>query len=328
MVFFICNHCGESMKKQVVSNHAYRCRGQINVSCMDCNKDFYGQAYVAHTTCISEEQKYAAKGFVVKEKKGVKKQESWISLVRSIPERNNNLSPGVKSVFKIIVQKDNIPRKCKAFVNFFNNSHKYISTKDVEEAWALIEREVKSENQTPAGQNGVKTEPSVPTLNGTSDPVKNGEPQQAVAEKESAATRQKKRKTEDALENDHEQVEPSQTTKQKKRKTKDTSVNGHEDEAALLANETNGADATETEQQQEQNGEQEKFQWSEVIRELLLAKNNQMKLSKLKKKVMKRYQQTTGSSQTGEKFEKKFQKKIAKNGFVVENDTVRLVEAA
>ncbi|XP_050075103.1 cell growth-regulating nucleolar protein [Anopheles maculipalpis] len=327
MVFFICNHCGESLKKQVVSAHAYRCRRPISVSCMDCLKDFHGQAYDAHTVCISEAEKYAAKGFVAKEKKGAKKQESWVSMVRSITERNSNLSPGVKSVFEIINRTDNIPRKCKPFVNYFQNSFRYLNRKDVEQAWAIIEREVKSEHQTTAQQNaGAAQESAVPTKNGTDDPKTNGvSAQNDVAEKESSLTKQKKRKTEHPSENGHGQVE-QQSSKQKKRKTKDTSLNGHEDEAALLAN---GTDTTMTDQHQDQTGDQEKFHWSDVIRGLLLSKNNQMKLSKLKKKVLKRYQQTTGSSETDDgKFEKKFQKKIAKNScFVVENDTVRLVEA-
>lgn len=314
------------MKKQVVANHAYRCKRQIDVSCMDCLKDFPGQEYVAHTVCISEAEKYSAKGFVEKEKKGAKKQENWITMVRTIPQRNKNLSSGVKSVFDVINRNENIPRKGKGFINFFYNSHRHIAKRDVEQAWAIIEQELKSEKPTAAQQNGQNTEPSVPTKNGTSGPVQNGEVQKPEAETEPTPTKQKKRKTEDTTaENGQEEVEESrQSTKQKKRqKTKDSPANGHEDDAALLANETsetNGTDAT--------NGEQEKFLWSKVIRELLASKNNQMKLSKLKKKVMKRYQQTTGSSSsdTDGKFEKMFQKKIAKNGFVVENDTVRLVE--
>uniref|UniRef100_A0A182YFI1 Uncharacterized protein n=1 Tax=Anopheles stephensi TaxID=30069 RepID=A0A182YFI1_ANOST len=298
MVFFVCNHCGESMKKQVVATHAFRCRRAINVSCMDCLKDFLGKAYEAHTVCISEEEKYAAKGFVAKEKKNVKKQEGWISLIRSITQRHQNLSPGVMAVFELINRNENVPRKFKPFVNFIRNSSRSLSRNDVEDAWGIIEQEVKRELQTDAPQqNGVK---------------------QGTEQEEEEPTKQKKRKTENTSENGQELVEESQPTKQKKRKTK----NGHEEAPGTTANGTNGTE------QVQHDGEQEKFHWSDVIRELLLAKNNEMKLAKLKKKVMKRYQQTTGSLEADGKFDRKFQKKIAKNGFVVvENDTVRLVEA-
>ncbi|XP_035906755.1 cell growth-regulating nucleolar protein [Anopheles stephensi] len=322
MVFFVCNHCGESMKKQVVATHAFRCRRAISVSCMDCLKDFLGKAYEAHTVCISEEEKYAAKGFVAKEKKNVKKQEGWISLIRSITQRHQNLSPGVMAVFELINRNENVPRKFKPFVNFIRNSSRSLSRNDVEDAWGIIEQEVKRELQTNAPQqNGANKEPSVPTktTDSTADPGESNEAQKtSVAEEEEEPTKQKKRKTENTSENGQELVEESQPTKQKKRKTK----NGHEETPGTVANGTNGTE------QVQHDGEQGKFHWSDVIRELLLAKNNEMKLAKLKKKVMKRYQQTTGSMEADGKFDRKFQKKIAKNGFVVvENDTVRLVEA-
>ncbi|XP_052894999.1 cell growth-regulating nucleolar protein [Anopheles moucheti] len=362
MVFFICNYCGESLKKQVVVNHSYRCNHQINVSCMDCQKDFLGQAYDAHTACISEAQKYAPAGYVHAVTKGVKKQEDWISKVRSIPEKHNGLSRGVMNVFEIIKRNDNIPRKQKPFINFFLNSNRGTSRRDVEMAWNLISQEAQSGQQTPAQTNGQEAKPSLPSQNGTSDSKNNGvmqkemekedapvkqkketkpsfdndeapiekkqkksknAPENSSEEKEPQPTKQKKRKTKDTAENGHEEEEQL-PSKQKKRKTKDSSQNGNENGEASPGNETNVGDANAV--QQEQNGGGEKFNLGEVIRTLLTTQNNEMKLSKLKKKVMKRYQQATGEEVDG-KFEKKFQKKITKTGFVVENDTVRLIEA-
>uniref|UniRef100_A0A182MD26 Uncharacterized protein n=1 Tax=Anopheles culicifacies TaxID=139723 RepID=A0A182MD26_9DIPT len=366
MVFFTCNHCGESLKKQVVANHAWHCKRDINVSCMDCMKDFIGQEYDKHTVCISEAEKYSAKGFVPKVNKGVQKQESWISKVRTIAEQNKNLSPGVKNLFEIIKRNDNIPRKFKPFKNFFMNSHRFQNVKDIEAAWALIEQAVKSEVQTPVQSSEQKANSDVPSTNGTTDTVtsdktQNGQqkedesqkqkklktkqssendetPQTTKKQKKSkhvtendleveqpAPTKQKKRKTKDTSENGHHEEEP-QVTNKKKRKSENPSQNGTENGTAVHASETNGSDETNaTVEEQKLNGGEEKLNLSEVIRELLISQNNQMKLSKLKKKVMKRYQQATGVEDVG-KFEKKFQKKIAKTGFVVENDTVRLVE--
>ncbi|XP_055604414.1 myosin-2 heavy chain-like [Uranotaenia lowii] len=70
-----------------------------------------------------------------------------------------------------------------------------------------------------------------------------------------------------------------------------------------------------------------KFNWSDTIRTTLLSKNNEMKLDKLKKKVLKKYRQFLGSSEeTCDKIERKFSKKITKLGLVVDNDRVRLIE--
>lgn len=297
MVFFICNHCGESMKKQVVDKHGFRCKRELNVSCMDCQKDFTGNAYDAHTTCISEVEKYSGKDYVPKASanKGAKKQQGWIATIRAITESKKNLPPGIRNVFEVIQRNDNIPRKAKGFMNFFLNSNRHINQKDIEAAWKLIEEEVKREREAtnPAETNAPQTKPgTTPT---PTNAVKNGE----------AA----KRKL--------DEHEPQPAPEKKKQKTKASNGQDDDDGQALLPqDETNGTDPSG-----------EKFRWVEVIRDLLVSKNSQMKLSKLKKKVMKRYQQTTGAAEIDGKFEKKFQKKINRAEFVIENDTVRLVAA-
>lgn len=69
-----------------------------------------------------------------------------------------------------------------------------------------------------------------------------------------------------------------------------------------------------------------KFNWKEAIKTILSAKNNELKLTKLKKKVLKQYQSLTGS-EISDKIENTFNKKISKlKGVVVDNDKVRLIE--
>lgn len=69
-----------------------------------------------------------------------------------------------------------------------------------------------------------------------------------------------------------------------------------------------------------------KFSWSETIRNILSAKNNELNLKKLKKKVVRKYQTLTGDSWS-DKVESKFNKKINKlKGVVVDNERVRLIE--
>ena len=39
MVFFTCNSCGESLKKNKVDKHLMQCQSR-SISCVDCGKDF------------------------------------------------------------------------------------------------------------------------------------------------------------------------------------------------------------------------------------------------------------------------------------------------
>uniref|UniRef100_A0A182X916 Zf-LYAR domain-containing protein n=1 Tax=Anopheles quadriannulatus TaxID=34691 RepID=A0A182X916_ANOQN len=213
MVVFICNKCGESLKKQVVGAHASRCKG-INVSCMDCQKDFTATTYNEHTSCISEAEKYSAKGFVPKVQKGAKKQESWVEMVRSIAQKHKNMSAGVRSVFNFIERTDNIPRKQKGFLNFFQNSCRIVSRQDVEAAWALIEKEMKAEKEN--GANGAQNGTDAPKQNGTAatadaGAVQNGKPQ-------------KRKPTEEVVESG----EPEQKKQKKKKAKKEKAQNGNE----------------------------------------------------------------------------------------------------
>lgn len=223
-------------------------------------------------------------------------------MVRSITDTKQKLSPGIMSVFEVIQRNDNIPKKKKGFLNFFGNSCKYIRQVDVEAAWALIEKEVnqnKQEQQNVA--NNAQQKPADPQPNGV------------------------KRKAEET---------ESNAKKQKINKATTNGGTGEDTKTLLNEEETNGTNGTNGthEQDEETNGNShggQKFSWNEVIRDLLISKNKQMKLVKLKKKVLKKYRQFTASDEQQDdgKFEKKFQKKLKKaNDLVVENDTVRLIE--
>ena len=58
MVFFMCDYCQTTLKKQKVEAHKRGgCQGST-VSCIDCGVEFYGDSYKKHTSCISEAEKY------------------------------------------------------------------------------------------------------------------------------------------------------------------------------------------------------------------------------------------------------------------------------
>ncbi|XP_021697945.1 cell growth-regulating nucleolar protein [Aedes aegypti] len=316
MVFFTCNHCGESLKKQAVEKHGWKCKRELNVSCMDCQKDFHGKEYDAHTSCITEAEKYSGKDYVPKANanKGAKKQEAWLDTIRSITDSKRNLSKGISEVFNVIRKNDNIPRKQKGFLNFFANSAKHIRRNDVEAAWALLEEEVKKNQTNAAEQNqtngavpdgmwipGQKATVPKEKQNGNEEPKQNGF---------------KKRKLEEEKD---EQVEvPAKKTKKKDKQQKQngTTEQEHEQLVAPVVEE-NGTNDSST------GGD--KFKWGDVIRSTLMSKNNEMKLDKLKKKVLKKYRQLMGGEEVSDKIERKFSKKLTKLGVEVDNDTVRLI---
>ena len=77
MVFFICNACGETLKKNMVDKHSWSCKGCWKLACMDCGKEFEGEAYKEHMSCMSEAQRYEGKLYQPKENKGEVKQQAW-----------------------------------------------------------------------------------------------------------------------------------------------------------------------------------------------------------------------------------------------------------
>ena len=62
MVYFTCDVCGLSVKKNQIAKHCQgSCRSAWYFTCMDCNKVFEGFEYDKHTSCVSETERYAGK---------------------------------------------------------------------------------------------------------------------------------------------------------------------------------------------------------------------------------------------------------------------------
>ncbi|KAF0696598.1 Aste57867_12667 [Aphanomyces stellatus] len=147
MVFFVCEGCNETLKKNKVDAHAARCRNCWAVTCVDCQVVFKGNDYAAHTTCISEAQKY--EGALYQGPKGAKQakknpQERWMDLIQSstAPEAK------VNQALQRIAGYDNVPRKKPKFLNFLRNS---IGVTGVEEKlWTFLETEFNKLKETTA----------------------------------------------------------------------------------------------------------------------------------------------------------------------------------
>ncbi|KAF4317283.1 hypothetical protein BBO99_00006166 [Phytophthora kernoviae] len=138
MVLFSCN---ETLKKNKVDAHAGRCRNCWAVSCVDCSVVFEGNDYAAHTSCISEAEKYEGslfQGDKTKTKNGKKQtpQERWMEAVQmaTCPEDRK-----VQGALTRIAGYDNVPRKKNKFVNFVSNSIALRDTVMVERIWTIYE---------------------------------------------------------------------------------------------------------------------------------------------------------------------------------------------
>lgn len=86
MVVFICNACGNSIKKNKVEKHYQtECPDCSVLSCIDCGKDFVGDAYQQHTSCVTEAEKYQGKLFKESDRgkpsKGEQRQQDWTQVM-------------------------------------------------------------------------------------------------------------------------------------------------------------------------------------------------------------------------------------------------------
>ncbi|XP_053619570.1 cell growth-regulating nucleolar protein [Plodia interpunctella] len=162
MVVFTCGHCGESVQKPKVEKHYLtKCRNRNpNLSCMDCFKDFLGKDYENHTKCITEEERYSGKGFMAKEKKGEKKQNTWVEMLQSVLDEQKGIAGNVRRIIETVSKQNNTPRKKPKFVNFVKNvcGHK-TNPNDIDQAWDLISVKLSdlsnsNKNQNQKKQNG------------------------------------------------------------------------------------------------------------------------------------------------------------------------------
>ncbi|KAK4870754.1 hypothetical protein LT330_005102 [Penicillium expansum] len=75
MVSFSCEACGDVLTKKKLDPHRGQCRG-ASFTCIDCMVHFYGLEYRAHTSCMSEAQKYQGALYKEKPQKGKKGQNN------------------------------------------------------------------------------------------------------------------------------------------------------------------------------------------------------------------------------------------------------------
>lgn len=152
MVYFECQKCNETVKKPKLAKHLQFCKSAF-VSCIDCSKVFGWEEWEAHTSCVSEAQKYQGDLYQPKEnkEKGKLKQDAWTENVeKTIADPKSTISPHLKSLLEKLLGFSNIPRKQKPFANFVKNSLKIWDDRKINEIWEVISAANAAPKQQPA----------------------------------------------------------------------------------------------------------------------------------------------------------------------------------
>jgi len=104
---------------------------------------FSGDEYKSHVKCISEEEKYSAKGWTAKpnQNKNERKQTEWVAMVQELASSVDKSDPALSRVLQTISQHENIPRKKAKFLNFLKNIFGPRSNPKVADlAWDLMSK--------------------------------------------------------------------------------------------------------------------------------------------------------------------------------------------
>ena len=323
MVFFCCNGCGETFKKQKVEQHPFSCRS--SVSCIDCNINFQGNEYKKHTQCVSEAERYQGNLYDGKENKGALKQNSWMESVRSAADACKN-NAQLKGLLVRIAENDNVPRKKTKFLNFIKNSMKVGNKTLVEKAWEEIEKAGKE-----SSISGTSKVDNVPSPSENDEEMKKTKSKNSVDNETTSNVSEsrtdeddpplskkerKKRKrlaSEDGANLINADKKPdSQTSKSKKKKPKNKETNSESNQNfGPNLNHINGV-ATETP------GKTSNL--VKLIQDLVFEKE-EISVKKLKRKVTAAYLESK-PHKTPEEVSRLFDKKLAKiPGVAVEQGT-------
>ncbi|XP_059617893.1 cell growth-regulating nucleolar protein-like [Phlebotomus argentipes] len=351
MVFFTCNHCGESLKKQAVEKHYAwkKCQGApVFLTCVDCLKDFRGQEYVGHTKCISEAERYYGKDFREKpsQNKGQKKQEAWTDIIQNVLQRDD-LSTRIQAVLQMLTKHENVPRKKVKFLNFMKNVSRQTSEYDATRIFDLIEEEYlknkkEESNSVPEETNGHvngqeenkkgKKRKKDSVLNGNSEESAENNGLETLDATEEEQKQKKKQKRNSGENKDLEALElkEEEQEKPKKKRKKTEKVNQPEEETIAETAES-PAKRTKTRKevvQEIKNSAEstEKFPWKETLVAILQKNSNSMNLEKLKKRLLKKHQKMHPENTTIQSaFDLVVQRKLRKmKNISVEDDLVTL----
>ncbi|EAW11881.1 LYAR-type C2HC zinc finger protein [Aspergillus clavatus NRRL 1] len=109
MVSFSCEACGDVLTKKKLDPHRSQCRG-ASYTCIDCMVHFQGLSYRAHTSCMSEAQKYQGALYKEKPVKNQRRGQNQNQSQNQKPNANNHhRAPYVEDATDVDVPKANAP---------------------------------------------------------------------------------------------------------------------------------------------------------------------------------------------------------------------------
>lgn len=132
------------------------------MTCVDCSVTFYENDYAAHTTCISEAEKYEKS--LYKAKPGANKpkaQDIWTALIEDIAAESSQAPPSVRPFLERLSTLSNVPRNKKKFINFSRNSLNIRSDSVLEDMWNFLEKVREQKEKQSASTETVTSSPDV-----------------------------------------------------------------------------------------------------------------------------------------------------------------------
>ncbi len=160
-MFFVCSGCNETLKKNKVDAHASRCRDCWAVSCVDCSVVFPGNDYAAHTSCVSEAEKYERTLYKGPKagaggsapvggggggggKGGARRSPQDIFMAAVAAAAASASEPArVRELLGQLHEQPNVPRKKPKFLNFVLNSFRLSRDAPLAAAlWSAVEKQM------------------------------------------------------------------------------------------------------------------------------------------------------------------------------------------
>ena len=173
---------------------------------MDCNVTFAGDDYVAHTSCISEAQKYEGALYMGGKKGKVPKrnpQEMWMDLVAEAA-KDPSTPPKMREQLAHMAELGNVPKQQKKFFNFVKNSLKLRNDAEIQAIWGHLEKlraaqreaaaAAKADDAAAAGTANESSTAETPEDAGTEAPVEATIATEVAADTPSSTKKSKKRK--------------------------------------------------------------------------------------------------------------------------------------
>jgi cell growth-regulating nucleolar protein len=193
MVTFVCESCNETLKKNQVEKHGQRCR-QCRVTCVDCSRTFTLGEYGAHTSCVSEAEKYEKSLYKAKPNAKANPQETWMDLIHEAARRKHEAPSNIAEHIGRLGDLDNVPRNPKKFANFAKNSLRISNDAVLDSMWKFLQKLVAEKESQKDQQQQQQQQVQAQERQKVHQPQEQQEHVVAADDQRAESTKDKKRK--------------------------------------------------------------------------------------------------------------------------------------